>query len=118
MRFLLNLRRSITLKKYSVVITDDAKQDLADIYNYISIDLSSPVYAANQLTRIKESIISLGEFPKRYKTLELEIDGKKDIRRMPVDNYNVLYKIDNNRVVVLYILYSASDINHRLKSKK
>ena len=38
-----------------------------------------------------------------------------EIRRMLVDNYSVFFVIQDDKVVVTDVLYSASDIDRRLK---
>ena len=38
-----------------------------------------------------------------------------EIRRMLVDNYSVFFVIQDDKVVVTDVLYSASDIERRLK---
>ena len=37
------------------------------------------------------------------------------MRQIPVDNYTAIYVIQDDDVVVLRVLYSASDINARLR---
>lgn len=47
--------------------------------------------------------------------MDSEPEHSKGIRRMMVDNYSVFYVIKENRVIITDVLYSASDINSRLK---
>ena len=37
------------------------------------------------------------------------------LRQLAVDNYSVFYVIEDERVIVMRVLYSASDIEMRLK---
>lgn len=46
--------------------------------------------------------------------MESELERTMKIRQMVVDNYSVFYVIDNERVIVTRVLYSASDIGKRL----
>lgn len=51
---------------FNVEITDDALQDLSDLYEYIAVNLHFPMNAERQLKRLMTEIISLDTFPKRY----------------------------------------------------
>lgn len=48
--------------------------------------------------------------------IDSEQEHAKGIRRMVVDNYSVFYVIKEERVIVTAVLYSASDIEKRIKS--
>lgn len=39
------------------------------------------------------------------------------MRRMPVDNYSVFYVVQEDKVIVTNVLYSASDIEKKLQAK-
>lgn len=105
------------MKHYKVEITKSALQDMEDIYNYIAEELLSPENAMGQYNRIADAILSLDIFPEKYRVFEAEPENSKVIRRMVVDNYSVFYVIDENKVVVTNVLYSASDIEARLRGK-
>lgn len=47
--------------------------------------------------------------------MDSEPEHTKGIRRMLVGNYSVFYVIRGNRVIVTDVLYTASDIENRLK---
>ena len=100
---------------YKVEITDEALQDMQDIYNYIAIDLMAPDNAMGQYNRIAEEILSLNVFPERCRILDSEAENKKGLRRLLVDNYSVFYVIREERVIVTNVLYSATDIEMRLR---
>ena len=48
------------MKKYEVIITDQADRDLRNIFEYISLKLLSPDNAAKQLDRLEAAIEKLG----------------------------------------------------------
>lgn len=87
------------------------------IYRYIAEKLKSPENALGQYTRIADEILSLETFPERYRTVDFEPERSAGLRRMLVDNYSVFYVLRGHRVIVTDILYSASDIEQRLKEK-
>ncbi len=103
------------MKKYTVEITDQALVDMEQLYNYIAITLFSPENAMGQYNRIADEILKLDTFPERFRIIDSEQECKIGIRRMLIDNYSVFYVIKEERVIVTDVLYSASDINNRLK---
>ena len=105
------------MKQYKVEITKEALQDMEDIYNYIANELLSPENAIGQYNRIAGEILRLDMFPEKFKVLESEREKKRELRRLVVDNYSVFYVINEDRVIVTNVLYSASDIEKRLREK-
>lgn len=103
------------MKEYSVVISHDVFLDLQSIYEYIRYSLLSPDTAQNIYERITNQILNLNQMPERFKLLETEIENKRGIHRMNVDNYAVFYIIKDQTVIVINVLYGASDIIQRLK---
>ena len=103
------------MEKYKVEITREALQDMEDIYNYITIDLLSPENAIGQYNRIANEILTLDTFPERFKIMESEPEKRMELRRMLVDNYLVFYTIRGDKVIVTDVLYTASDIEARLR---
>lgn len=104
------------MEKYEIEITKEALRDMEEIYNYIANELLSPDNAIYQYNRIAESILQLDIFPEKFRILESNIEKQKKIRRMPVDNYSVFYVIKENRVIIISVLYSASNIQAKLKT--
>lgn len=106
------------MDKYTVEITKAALQDIEDIYNYIALELLSPDAAMEQYNRIADEILTLDIFPQRNRIMDSEPERRMELRRMFVDNYTVFYTIRGYRVIVTDVLYSASDIEARLKGMK
>lgn len=104
------------MMRYKVDITDEALQDMEDIYNHIAVELMSPDNAMGQYNRIADEILTLDVFPERCKIMESEPEKRKWLRKLLVDNFSVFYVIEEERVVVTNVLYSASDIETRLKN--
>ena len=96
---------------YSVVITEQAEDDLRGIFEYISFELYVPEYAAGKLQKIEQAISRLNYMPERYKKYDEKPWETLDLRKMPVDNYNVFYHVNNEteQVTVLRILYNKRD---------
>lgn len=105
------------MKEYNVKITDEALTDMKQIYDYINETLLSPENAIGQYNRIADGILKLSSFPKRFHVIDFEPWKTKELRRMTVDNYSVFYFVKGDNIIVTSVLYSASDIEERLKRK-
>ena len=105
------------MKQYKVEITKEALQDMEDIYNYIAFELLAPENAMGQYNRIADEILKLDAFPERFRILDSEPEKRMELRRMLVDNYSVFYTIREDKVIVTDDLYTASDIESRLRGK-
>ena len=103
------------MEQYKVEITKEALQDMEDMYNYIALELLSPENAMGQYNRIADEILTLDTFPQRYRIMDSEPEKQMELRRMIVDNYYVFYTICVDKVIVTDVLYTASDIEVRLR---
>ena len=66
------------MKQYKVEITEEALQDMEDIYNYIAIDLLASENAMGQYDRIADEILTLDTFPERFRIM----DSRSEERRV------------------------------------
>lgn len=105
------------MRQYRVEITQEALKDMEEIYNYIAIELLSPENAMGQYNRIAHEILTLDTFPERNRIMESEQEHRMGLRRLIVDNFSVFYIIRDDKVIVTNVLYSASDIEARLREK-
>lgn len=103
------------MKQYTVEITNEALADMEQLYNHIAYVLFAPENAMGQYNRIADEILKLNTFPERFRFMDSEPERSKGIRRMLVDNYSVFYVVKEDTVIVTNVLYSASDIESRLK---
>lgn len=102
------------MKKYIVQITALASQDLEEIYTYIAAALYSCETANRQCRRIIEKIESLKTFPNRNRKLLFK--NQFVYHKVQIDNYTIFYTISENKVIIVRILYSASDLISRLEN--
>ena len=58
---------------------------------------------------------SMKMFPERCQVFDTRSERDLGMRQIPVDNYTAVYVIQGDDVVALRVLYSASDINARLR---
>jgi plasmid stabilization system protein ParE len=105
------------MKQYSIQITDKALEDMEEIYTYIAEQLQAPENAMGQYNRIAEAVQKLNVFPERVGIMESEPEHMMGLRQLPIDNFSAFYVIENDKVIVTRVLYSASDISKRLSEK-
>ncbi len=103
------------MKQYRVQITDKALCDMEEIYDYIAVQLQSPKVAMEQYNRIAYAIETLDTFPERVKLMETEEEYAFELRQILVDNSSVFFHIREDRVIITNVLYSASNIEGRLR---
>lgn len=90
----------------------DAKNDLKDIYDYISLD--SARYAKLQITKIQKRTEILKTFPNSGKVVP-EINDQS-VKEITEHNYRIIYKIINkNQIDILLIHHGARDFKRRIK---
>ena len=96
---------------YLVIITEPAELDIIGIDKYISQDLHSPQAADNLLDEFDKHILSLEEMPKRHALVDDERLARLGIRKIPVNNYLVFYRVDENetKVLIVRVLYGMRD---------
>ena len=110
-----NSGRIIDMKHYTVEITNEALADMEQLYNHIAYVLQAPENAMDQYNRIADAILTLDTMAERIRIMESEPERSKEMRRLLVDNYSVFFVIQGDKVIVTDELYSASDIESRLK---
>ena len=98
---------------FTIKITDRANRDIRNIYEYIAYELLSFTNAVGQLNRIENCIMSLDYMPKRYRLFDREPWRSRGLRIVSVDNYCILYIVDNDEmsVTIMRVLYGGRDID-------
>ena len=96
-------------KKYDVVWSKIAENDLKNIVEYIADD--SPPNALKILKRIKQKALSLYTFPERGRIVpELRDQGIHQYRELVIFPWRILYRISKKSVLVLSVLDSRRNI--------
>lgn len=106
------------MKQYRIEISNEARSNLMSIYDHIAYMLASPETAKKQYLRLEAGILSLKEMPERIKLVDFEPERSGGLHRLLVDHYSVFFVIENDTVVVTNVLYSASDVERRMKNKE
>lgn len=101
---------------YDVRISEQADQDLRNIFEYIAFELLAPENAAGQLDRLEEAIRKLDNMPEKYRRYEREPWFSRGLRVFPVDNYLVFYipDMDEKIVTVIRVMYGGRDVDKEL----
>lgn len=80
-----------------IIYSPHVKQDLMEIYNYISDD--NVYYSLKVLESINNTINLLLSFPKIWKKID-------DIHYLIIDKnykYKIIYKIKNNDIIIMWV---------------
>lgn len=85
---------------YEIEFTEDCRDEIRDIYKYISENLKAEQAAKMLMKKMRDNIMALAESPEIYVTITKRDKRKRDFRRMVVDNYIILYTIDENRKTI------------------
>jgi len=96
-------------KKYDIVWSDVAENDLRNIVEYIADD--SPHNALKLFKRIKQKASSLYTLPERGRIVpELRDHGILQYREIIISPWRILYRISEKSVLVLSVLDSRRNI--------
>jgi len=90
---------------YKLKISPEAKDDLAEIKDYISKELCNPQAAINLVSEITKKIRGLTEYPVIGSTLSSVLDIQTDYHFLVCDNYLIFYRYEDGIVFVSRILY-------------
>lgn len=93
------------MKEYKVEYSKESKEDLIRIKQYIKYNLQEPETANRLISKIKKSIKSLTSNPEIYAVIDDDIIRKLEIRKQIVDNYIVFYRIKNENIEIVRIMY-------------
>ena len=95
---------------FKIILTDIAKEDLEEIYEYISEHLLEKAAANRLMNKIEEDILRLEQNP--YSCVEVHIKPHNDVyRKLTIENYVALYEIDEmyKNVIIYRIIYGKKD---------
>lgn len=85
---------------YEIEFTEDCRDEIIEIYKYISEKLASKETAKRLMRKIRKSIMDLAESPRLYTKINKKDKRKKDFRKIVVGNYVILYVIDDNKKII------------------
>ena len=102
--------------KYEVILTEKAKRELSEIYDYISKSLMAEKAANNFINKLRKSILMLQDMPEICSRLEQYIDKKYRYRKLVINNYVAIYRVDkkNKKVYIVRIVYGGRNYLNEL----
>ncbi len=97
------------MNKYLINTTDIFEEELENIFYYIAFVLNEPNIAKKLYKKIKMKILSLEYLPQRYTNINSY--NNKSIRKMIIDNFIIIYKIEQNlkQVYILHIFHCTQN---------
>ena len=87
--------------------TNNAKNDLKDIYDYIAKD--SKYYANHFVNKIQNATKKLKRFSEIGRIVPEYSD--KSMRELIHYNYRIIYKIDDKNIYIITIIHSSRDFS-------
>ena len=106
----------LSLKKYKVQLSIQAKNDYKSIVRYIKCKLLEPIIAEKYAELIRNELNSLEYQPQKFAIIDYDIIKKYNFRKLIIKNYIAFYRIneDEKNVNVERILYSGTDWKNKL----
>lgn len=88
---------------YKIVYLPTARRQLEEAVVYIAEELCAPDVAASLLDAIDEAVNSLTEMPYRYAIYPTLYAVKREVRFVPIKNYNIHYVVnEENKTVEIW----------------
>ena len=104
----------MTGRKYQVLLTEGAEQDLESIYDYIA-EFDCKANADYVLDGLLEVVESLTAFPERGAyPKELVALGIRDYRQTAIKPYRVIYRVMGHKVYIYVIADGRRDMQSLL----
>ena len=108
------------MPSYNIVITEAAQRDLLDIFDYIAFELREPDSASRLLSKIRNKVLSLEDYPERNNLISEPKYEAQMIRWCPVENYVIFYQVSelHNQVYIIRVLYKKRNWENLLSPSK
>jgi plasmid stabilization system protein ParE len=99
----------LRLMKNNIKFSPFALNDLDEIWDYISINLSNPTAAKRTVDGIMDAVDTLKDFSRVGSILEFSNGIKSNYRFVKHKNYMVFYRINSNDIFIDRIIYAKRD---------
>lgn len=103
---------------FEIKVTPQAAEDLLEIKYYIENELQNPIAAGNTILKIIETYESLSDFPDLGIPVERYVSFPTDYRFVLANNYSIFYKVEDNFIKIIRIIYSKRDFVRILFEEK
>lgn len=104
------------MDKYRILLSQNAKDDIIEIHNYITYVLLSPDISHKFFKGLRKSISQLSFFPYKFPLVRNKLFKNMEYHYMPYKNYLVFYEVieKQNCVNVLRIVYKKRNWNNSI----
>ena len=92
-----------------VIVSQEARNDLIGIRQYIREELDNPDAAARILGMLKKRMLALSEMPERGTPLDAILSVHTEYRFLVCEKYCVFYLYDGETVEVVRVLHQMQD---------
>lgn len=89
---------------YKIDVSPEARNDLRQIREYISVDLDNENSASKIIGSVLKSIRGLEDFPEIGTPLSSRVSEETDFRYLVCGNYNVFYRVEGQSVKIIRVL--------------
>ena len=94
---------------FEVKVSPQAVEDLLEIKDYIENELLNPIVAQNTVEKIVEIFENLANYPEIGIPVERYVSFSTDYKFVLANNYFIFYRIKEDCVKVIRIMYSRRD---------
>lgn len=91
--------------KLQLVIFPLAQADLEQIFDYIAVELCNPTAAIKLINDFENGFDLVCQFPESCPLINNEYVNDKSLRKLIVNNYIAFYRVKNNQIQVIRVLY-------------
>ncbi len=91
--------------KYQLKIFPMARLDMEQIFDYIAVELCNPTAAIGQINDFEKAFENVCTFPESCPYINNEYVKDKSLRKLIVNNYIAFYRIKDNEIQVVRVLY-------------
>ena len=91
--------------KYQLKIFPMARFDMEQIFDYIAVELCNPTAAIGQINDFEKAFENVCTFPESCPYINNEYVKDKSLRKLIVNNYIAFYRIKDNEIQVVRVLY-------------
>lgn len=96
------------VNKYTVKMLPKAYRDIDNIYGYISRQIKEDAAARRLVDKFESEVLGLSMLPYRGAERKVGAYAKKGYRQLFVDNFTVIYRIneEHKEVIIVTVRYS------------
>jgi len=93
------------MEKYRIIWSPEAKEELDNIHFYIEHYIKEKNLADNIIRKLLTTISNLNYLPEKFEKIQIFKNKTKNVRKMIVNNYVVIYEIQKDTRSSIYFTY-------------